>query len=131
MAAPVVTISGHPLVSPFLVKCYHPCVISADVTGRPDPSVTWYIDCGEKVVEGPQFHIERHDGGKTHSLTISNIDENFNKRLLTIYAVNVHGYDTSMMDLKTFKGQTESYDSFASISFGMTISDAHRTGLLN
>lgn len=105
MSAPIIRIREDSLWSRFLVRCDHDGVISADVYGRPTPMVTWYFDLGEKVIEGERFRTEVEDGGRGHRLVIANVSEELDRRFVTIFAANIHGWDTAMMDLKAFRGE--------------------------
>jgi len=94
-------------VSPFLARCDSPLVVSAEITGSPAPSVSWYI--GKTPVTDCSRYQLRAVGGvgaaqRTHTLTVSRVGLDMDRQQLIIVAKNQMGIASRCLDLQTYRG---------------------------
>lgn len=101
-----------PAVSPCLVRYNKSLTIVADITGRPAPSVSWYVGKAPVTEQCPRYQVivPQSSRGltsaerKCYGLHVKRVNEELHRKTLSVTASNEYGSDSCVVDLLTYKG---------------------------
>lgn len=104
-----------PAVSPCLVRYNHSLTIVADITGRPTPSVSWYVGKSPVTEQCPRYQVIVPQSSassrcltsaerKCYRLHVKRVGEELHRKTLSVTASNEFGSDSCVVDLMTYKG---------------------------
>jgi hypothetical protein len=104
-----------PAVTPCLVRHNQSLTIVADITGRPTPSVSWYVGKSPVTEQCPRYQVIVPQSSassrcltsaerKCYRLHVKRVGDELHRKTLSVTASNEFGSDSCVVDLLTYRG---------------------------